>query len=442
MIRYVESGCMEIHGREHLTLRALLGSCIGVVLIDRDSSIGGMHHIILPEPSLPGSGWNTEIYATTGLPVFIDEICRAGALPERLDAYIAGGALIGTVSEQDLDLDIGGRTVDAVAAILGARGIKIKQSETGGLNNMAMNLYLDRMECRIEMLMPERSDMSVQWTMPAESEIVKAVSVLPPIPQAALRIIRMMDNDTYNMHEVAEEVKRDQVITARVLQLTNSAMTGWGEPVDSVDEAMMILGEKKILRLIVSASLELFYSGFENGYSRCRGTLYHHAIGVAMASEIIAKAAGKADPSVAYTAGLLHDIGKVVLDHFVAKSYPLFYRRTYDDRINIEDAEKEILGISHSAAGAMLAQCWSIPGNLGEVIRCHHRPEEAGTEPWLAHIVYIADSLLYRFSVQHSLGIQDTDRLMPSLESLGLERSSLVSIVESMEWDKLNGLRP
>jgi HD-like signal output (HDOD) protein len=106
-----------------------------------------------------------------------------------------------------------------------------------------------------------------------------------------------------------------------------------------------------------------------------KGGLYHNAIGTALIAKELADYRAVC-PGRSYTVGLLHDIGKVVLDPFIAPNLPFFYHKTQNDLINLEEMELEIIGIGHSEAGGKLASLWSIPRNLGDAIQYHHQPEK------------------------------------------------------------------
>jgi putative nucleotidyltransferase with HDIG domain len=441
-IEYLGAGSLSVSGRRTLILRALLGTCVGVSLFDRTAQIGGMLHLLLPEPIGSGNPWQPESYASTGLPLFIEQLCKAGAKKERLEAFIAGGALIGNVSEQDLDLDIGGRTSDVVVNILTREAIQIRESETGGVHGMVLSLDLDTWGCEIKPIVQPPSGIETEIVKPTTEEIERAIAHVRPVPQVALKIIRMIADDRYSLQDVATEVRQDQIITAKVLKLCNSAMIGRQTHIDSVDEALMILGEKMLLLMIMSSSMHFFFPESEHGYSLGKGRLYQHAIGTALVAEKLARITGRCSPIVAYTAGLLHDIGKVVLDCFVARNYPLFYRRTQSEIVNLEEAELEILGIGHPEVGGRLATLWSIPENLVEAIRYHHQPEKATHDLELTHIVCLADLIVSRFWTCQALASQNTDSLILCLKKLELNSHHLRTVVDGVPWNVLNSLEP
>jgi chemotaxis receptor (MCP) glutamine deamidase CheD len=147
---HVASGSFHIGYRQSMLLQAFLGSCVGVVVYDLAAEIGGMIHLLLPEPVNPASGFQAERYASTGLPIFLKALNDAGASPEKMQAVVAGGALVDPVSEQELALDIGGRTADVVKNILFEQKIKINQSETGGFFACALHLNMESWETRIQ----------------------------------------------------------------------------------------------------------------------------------------------------------------------------------------------------------------------------------------------------------------------------------------------------
>jgi putative nucleotidyltransferase with HDIG domain len=439
---YIGAGCFAVKGRHDLILKGLLGTCVGVVLVDRIGQVGGLLHLLLPEPAVSGNPWRPESYASTGLPLFIETICKAGAKKENLEAFIAGGALIGKRLRQDLHLDIGGRTTDVVVNILNRQRIPIRKSETGGFYSMEMILDLNNLECNIKPLIQQPFQRETITEKPTADEIRMAIARLRPIPQIALKILRMIGDNCYNLQDVADEISRDQIITAKVLRLSNSAMMGWKGHIDSIEKALIILGDKTTLLMVVSASMELFFPESERGYCMCKGSLYHHAIGTAIVAEKLARLTGASVPAVAYTAGLMHDIGKIVLDHFVARNLPLFYRRTQNDLINLEEAESEILGIGHPEVGGILASLWSIPQNLKEAIQYHHLPGNAVHAPALTHIIYLADLITSRFSVSATMARQNADLLDLSLDTLGLRSHQLLTIVDSVPWNALDYLKP
>ena len=186
-------------------MQAFLGSCVGVTLFDREAGIGGLIHLLLPEPPSMDLSWNPEVSAATGMPIFIDALCRQGAGKERLQACIAGGALMDPVSQADLTLDIGGRTAEMAQHILQNEKIPIRQIEVGGCFSCCVSLNLTTWETTIEpYVLPAPTTTADHFTRPTAEQLNEVIEELIPIPQIALKIIRMINDETSSFREVSQ----------------------------------------------------------------------------------------------------------------------------------------------------------------------------------------------------------------------------------------------
>jgi putative nucleotidyltransferase with HDIG domain len=428
----VPPGYSVISCRKNETLNAYLGTCVGVTLCDREANVGGLIHLILSEPTNISNSEHPENYAVTGLPMFVDTILRRGAIKDRLEATVAGGALVGPLSEFDMELDIGGRTIEVVEKVLEAEKIPIKHVETGGFFSCKLGLNLLNWESHIDPISAPSIDDEIILEKPSKNQIAKTIDTLRAVPQIVLKVIRMIQDEKSHMSVVAKEMRQDQVISAKVLRMCNSAYFSRNRSVDSIDRALILLGEKQVLKLILSSAFEDFLSNSGQGYSICKGGLFYHAIGTAMVSEKLAGLTGAIAPDTAYTAGLLHDIGKVVLDQYTGNAYPYFYRRTQLEGEELIMVEREAFGISHDEVGELLARQWSLPDSIADVIRNHHCPENASDNVGLAHIVYLADLIMSRIMVGHELERLDTESLVSRLGRIGFRADQFASIVDNI----------
>ena len=214
------------------------------------------------------------------------------------------------------------------------------------------------------------------------------------------------------------------------MSLCNSVMFSGPKKVESIDHALVYLGLNLFIKFIIASSLNNFYGQSEKGYSLCKGGLFHHAVGCAMIAETIAARTKLVEPAVAYTAGLLHDIGKVVLDQYVSKGFPLFYRHLNEQQTQFIEAERKILETDHTVIGAQLAAIWDLPDSLAAAIRHHHRPEDDSEFADLTHIVYLADLLMSRFHTGLELERLGTANLANRLAAIGLETANLPNIID------------
>jgi len=429
----VPAGSYVVSGLKQEILEAYLGTCVGVTLSDRRADVGGLLHLLLPEPTGIDRLLHPEKYASTGLPLFIETVCEAGASRDNLEACFAGGALVRPLSGRDLILDIGGRTAEAVERILRRERIPIVKAETGGFFTCSLSLNLQTWETDIQpMGIFAYGSSTKKFERPGTEHIDRTLQNIRPIPQIATKILRMLNEREHSLKDLAQEIRQDQVLAAKILSLCNSAFFAPRIKIDSVDRALVMLGEKRFLQMVVSASLGELYPERPQGYSLCKGGLFQHALGTAVLAEKLAAFTGKATAGTAYTAGLLHDIGKVVLDQYVASAWPFFYRRTQINGVSLIVVEQEVFGTTHTEVGNRLAQNWSLPENLAEVITHHHQPERGTVNPELTHLVYLADLLMSRFIVGQELEWLNTDDLPARLKRVGLDTKQFPMIIDSI----------
>ncbi len=428
----VPAGIYKVSESRNEILNAYLGTCVGMTLRDKKAKVGGLIHMLLPEPNGSDHLGNPGNYALTGLPLFIKEMCDRGSGISQLEATIAGGAIVGDISETDMDLDIGGRTVDITERILRNAGISVIRRETGGYFSCRLSLNLGTMETDIHPIYEAPDIPDAEIERPDAGQLREAISRVRSIPQIVFKILRMLREGRCSLQDIAEEVKQDQVISAKLLKLCNSAFFNKRIKADSIDRVLVLLGEKQLLQVVMSAAFEDFFRGKSKGYSQCKGGLYNHALGTALISEKLARITQCVPSDTAYTAGLLHDIGKVVLDQHMDRAYPFFYRKTQIGNENLFTAERETFGITHDDIGAMLAEQWSLHDSLIDAIKNHHNPDNADSDKVLVSIVYLADLLMSRFLVGQELERLDTDHLKKSLHTLGIETGRFSNVIETI----------
>jgi putative nucleotidyltransferase with HDIG domain len=427
---HVAAGNYYVGDTQSLLLSAYLGTCVAVALYDAEAGIGGLIHLLLPEPVSSAETCHPEKYASTGFPVFLKAIYDAGASPEKLKACIAGGALVGPLQNYDLKLDIGGRTADRVMQFISDEKIQIEKSETGGFFTCCLSVNMQTWNCSIQPAGINKLKTNINLKIPKAKEISRAIRDLKPIPQIALKLLRMINEDLYEIDDLAEEIRKDQVISAKTLQLCNSAIFSNRKKIESLKHAVVMLGQHLLLKFVIYDSISVFFSQCGMGYSLCKGGIFHHAVSTAVVAEKLASLTGKISPSLAYTAGLLHDIGKVALDQYIYADFPLFYRQLNDEKQNLIEVEKDVFGIDHSEVGGDLAHSWSLPESLVETIRYHHMPENSVQHTELVHIVYLADLLMSRFNTCFELERINAETLSSRLETIGFSIDRFPEIVD------------
>ena len=431
--KHVPAGSFRTKKREPLILQALLGTCVGVALYDETSGTGGIMHILLPEPPYEMTPESPEKYASTGLPMFLDELKQMGVNFKNLRATIAGGALVGPVTVQDINLDIGGRSAEIAVSILKKEKIKILKAETGGFFTCTLELNMLTGETTITPAALEYQGTDSDYSIPSKNDIAETIKSLQPIPQAALKIMRIIRDNNHEISDIINELSKDQVLSARTLQICNSALFAGRVEIETLTDAVLLLGESMLVQSILIAAVNSYYNqAGSTGYSLCKGGLFFHALGCAIASEKIASMTKAVLPHKAYTAGLLHDIGKVVLDQYVARIHPMFFRTLNKKENDSLDAEKKYFGTDHCNTGAFLAKKWNLPISIMETILFHHNPDKAVKHKKTVSIVYIANLLMFIFRTEFEMGKVNTKKLETALNTIGLEINDFSLIIDAI----------
>ena len=226
------------------------------------------------------------------------------------------------------------------------------------------------------------------------AEILRVIARIPLLSTSTARLLRLTAEADHDLMEVAEVVKFDSALTARVLRVVNSAAYGLIHPIHSIERAIAYLGERLIVSIALDDSASRLFAKKLDGYAGERGDLWRHALRCAIASREVARlAVGTLSPDLAFTAGILHDIGKAVISDFLAGRTEALLEEIEARRISDYLAgEQQAVGIDHTQAGFELAKAWSLPLPLQMAIAHHHRPALAPEEHRpLAYAVHLGD---------------------------------------------------
>jgi len=221
-------------------------------------------------------------------------------------------------------------------------------------------------------------------------KILQTVKDLPPMPQTALKAHEIIKDPHASFEDLAQVMEMDQAIATRVLKMANSPYYGMSGNVSSIKHASTILGLKVLEELIVTAWSSQALGNRMEGYGLETGDLWQHSLGVAFGSKIIATLKNPGMANDAFSAGLIHDVGKLVLDPYVKERRDAFTAFMSEGTRSFLDAEKGILGFDHGEIASELCTNWHVPQNLGTAIRYHHCPAQSNGNQ-LAYIVHMAD---------------------------------------------------
>ncbi len=222
-------------------------------------------------------------------------------------------------------------------------------------------------------------------------DIVERVEKITPVSGTLTRLMEVVEDPDSGVSDVVEVIQYDPAITSALLKMCNSAAFGLSRKVHSVHEAVCYLGTTKVMQLVVAIYGNAVLSGEQTGYGLEPGILWKHSVAVALAASSLAHRTMPEEGGVAFTAGLLHDIGKVVLNEYVGREFAEIVRLVSEEGLAFSEAEKRVLGFSHAEIGAQLAERWSLPEPLVKAIRWHHEPQALEPADVLVDTVYLGD---------------------------------------------------
>jgi putative nucleotidyltransferase with HDIG domain len=226
-------------------------------------------------------------------------------------------------------------------------------------------------------------------------EIKKRVGAIPQLSDSAVRIMKLVGNEDGSIQDICKIVECDGALTAQLFKVVNSASMGLKQEIKSITHAVNYLGARRVASIALNLSSGQLYSKPLAGYETEKGELWNHCLQSAIAAREIAKFAkkGALNADVAYTGGLLHDIGKAVLSEYLKGTAEKIQDQIYFKNVkDYLDAETQMVGTNHCEVGECLADHWKLPDDFRYVIQYHHMPSQAPAEfKTLVYAVHMAD---------------------------------------------------
>jgi putative nucleotidyltransferase with HDIG domain len=201
------------------------------------------------------------------------------------------------------------------------------------------------------------------------------------------------DSSSGSAGSVAKYLSQDGALTARVLRLANSAYYGLSRRVLDVQEAVVVLGMRNVRNLALVASTYPWLSKPLAGYALAPSEMWRHSFGVAVAASLIADKSKKIAADQAFTAGLLHDLGKTAISVWLENKLPAMLAIAEREGIPFDAVERKVLGYDHQEVGAHMAENWNLPKELVDVMRYHHHPDDAPADSKMVDCVHVGDYL-------------------------------------------------
>jgi putative nucleotidyltransferase with HDIG domain len=263
--------------------------------------------------------------------------------------------------------------------------------------------------------------------------IIDKVKGLPTLPGMIHKVLALMQDASTSANALGNLICYDQAISCRLLKVANSAYYGFMKEIATVQQAIVILGFKEVKSLALGITVFDAMRETNKDSSMMREEFWMHSIGCALAGQLICKKMENIDAETTFTAALLHDIGKLVLDNYFAKDYGNVLQKVRKNGICMVEAEDEVLGFNHAEVGEWLCSRWKFPPMLVTPINFHHQVEKVnGNYLRITSIVHLADILCKRAHIGNN-GDNTIPHVHPlAMECLKLQDDDLGKIVEEL----------
>ncbi len=221
-------------------------------------------------------------------------------------------------------------------------------------------------------------------------KVVERIKDLPTLPAVVSKIIEIVDNPSTSATDLNKAISMDQALSARVLKLVNSAFYGFPKRIETLTQAIVILGFNTVRSLALSISMVDFFTGSGTRSYLNYTEFWKHSIATSILARLIAKKGYSSISEETFIAGLLHDIGILVLDQFLHGEYEAVFKTMQEENISLFKAETRF-GITHCDVGKMLATKWNLPDPLLYAVAYHHTPNLAQDFKPIVSTIHIAN---------------------------------------------------
>lgn len=262
--------------------------------------------------------------------------------------------------------------------------------------------------------------------------IIQSVTQLRPMPSNVTRIVREVEKPDATIDVLVGLVSLDQALAALVLQMSNSVSLGYARTCSTLNEAIMYIGLARLKSILLTSSATSMLKRGLAGYRSGAGELWHHSLVTAVAAEWLAQALRYPNPEEAYVSGLLHDMGKLLLDQYVLSDYNTIVNYVEKYQLPPWQVEEKLIGINHAEVGGLIAKRWNFPVLLVDAIRYHHTPSFALKNQELPAIVNLANAFADEYQLQKSALIS-RERHPESMSILSLAESDVRKLQADMK---------
>lgn len=267
-------------------------------------------------------------------------------------------------------------------------------------------------------------------------QLIAKVHDVPTLPSTVLRVMQMIEDPLCSTADLSQVILADPALAIKVLRLANSAYYGFRQKINNIPQAITLLGFATLKNALLSAAVfDLFRLTTITGFDMA--ALWKHSVATATAAKLVSKRVRFPNAEKSYTAGLMHDIGKIMIARYLPTSMATITQSVQAEQLAMYDAEQKVLGLAHPGFGAWVMSRWNLPTPLIEAVEFHHHPTRAQFSFDLAGIVYLANILTHRANIGSGgdILLREIDPVV--VQYFGLNEAALKELLDQLLFNRL-----
>ena len=249
---------------------------------------------------------------------------------------------------------------------------------------------------------------------------VMARHKIPSPPLVVTRVLRMLKDPDFGVRQLSRVISDDPSLASRTLALSRSPRYGLRRPPQTVHEAILVLGLQTLRNVVLATAAQSFLAR----NSKIARKLWSHSLAAALAARMLARRSGFADSELAFLAGLLHDVGEMVLLHGDPRGFEQIIEDVQLDKVSLVDKEKEVYAFDHASIGVALLEFWNIDAQISDAVLRHHERDGKPEAQSLKTILRMADHLCHRADLGF---FADNDAPYPLLCAFGCDDAGVLA---------------
>lgn len=257
-----------------------------------------------------------------------------------------------------------------------------------------------------------------------ERIILRTVDI-PSLPPIAMKVMNLIQDNHASLKTLEEIISRDQGFATRLLRIANSPYYGRDRKIEDIPQALLLIGFETLKSLVIATSLRDLHRRFGIFEQK----LWEHSLGVALCSSLLAMVTHIATTDEALVCGLIHDVGKTVINNAMPELYSQIYEKMHREKRQLIEIEEETLKFNHTVIGRLIAKKWKLPEKLEMVITYHHtypypdHEDQAFAD--VCNIVRVADQICLNLGI----GLKEPFITKIDYESLGITEDTLNELI-------------